>query len=144
MRDVIKQWLTNLESGKYKQCKEQLCDKQGSKLAYCCLGVAYRTLGAKRAKNGCFEFHADEEGFSLGPAAQKALGIPTNEGGFDWDDLQRKRPKLCATLIVDYGVIPRHGAPPTLSCSLVHLNDKGVPFDLIAKVIRARPKGLFA
>lgn len=147
MREVIKDWLEKLESGKYKQCEGQLCDKE--KNAYCCLGIAYRALGAKLTKAGDFKFRKDEATFSLGSAAQDALHIPSAEGVFDWDDLKKKKPKLCEKLLTDYGVLPTYGivlhdgVAATKTCSLVRLNDKDVPFKLIARVIRARPRGLF-
>jgi hypothetical protein len=48
--DNLNRWVEALESGKYQQCKNDLCkvDELGSR-SYCCLGVAYEVLHGKDA-----------------------------------------------------------------------------------------------
>ncbi len=44
--ELKKAWLEDLESNRFRQCKEQLCamTKQGGHASYCCLGVLGRTI----------------------------------------------------------------------------------------------------
>lgn len=35
----FKKWVSALESGKYRQCTNTLCEPRNNKLSYCCLGV---------------------------------------------------------------------------------------------------------
>ncbi len=44
-----KKWIKALKSGKYKQCKHQLCNGVG----YCCLGVANEVLDLNEVSSTC-------------------------------------------------------------------------------------------
>lgn len=46
-----KQWIKALKSGKYKQCKSELCNGVG----YCCLGVANEIFGLKETNDQSLE-----------------------------------------------------------------------------------------
>ena len=62
-----KQWIKALKSGKYKQCKAELCNGVG----YCCLGVANTILNLKEDSELCLE-----DTFN-------ALGLKSDCGDFD-------------------------------------------------------------
>jgi hypothetical protein len=126
---TVETWCEALESGKHKQAKERL--RRGD--AFCCLGLACHISGAGKWDKG-EEYHiAGETAASefLPDALERSLGLATDSGWFAFDSLP---PELQAEIC--------RCAPPCRS-SLIGLNDAGVPFPLIAKVIRARPKGLF-
>jgi hypothetical protein len=72
------------------------------------------------------------DGYSLPRHLQRALGLNTTLGKFEFESLP---PSLQEEIDGFLGSDP----PSDLS----DLNDLGIPFPLIAKVIRARPKGLF-
>ncbi len=138
-------WLKRLESGRYKQTSYLLIKKtERSGYSYCCLGVAMVALGRERvsvasnAIRSLLGFVSDEryDGLvdtELDRAAADALGLVSINGAFDAEDLKRKNPKLYAKLRDD----------GTDTMSLVYLNDEGVSFKTLAKIIRAKPKGLF-
>lgn len=46
-KDIKKQWVEALRSGKYKQGTGRLCDTRGKKLKFCCLGVLFDIAGGE-------------------------------------------------------------------------------------------------
>jgi hypothetical protein len=101
----IERWLEALESGEYKQCKDELWNHDEEKPRYCCLGVVCVLEGVN--------IERDTDGFSLSSKTQRLLGIDDN-GSFKNKITYRGKPYL----------------------SLSHLNDSGVKFKSIAKIIR--------
>lgn len=108
-QELIEKWLEALESGEYKQGTGELTDEKMKR--WCCLGVVCDVA----RKNGVRKL-SDEELINNGylPATMsKALGID-EEGGFLENIRYRGR-------IFD---------------TLARLNDAGVRFKTIAKIIR--------
>jgi hypothetical protein len=124
---TVESWCEALESGKYKQTTHSLRKGDG----FCCLGVACDLSGAGEWDGDCF-FVADlPEEEVLPEEIKEQLGFSTDMGHFDFNDLPFSL---------------RHELAPyrsTVADCLALLNDGGACFPLIAKVIRARPKGLF-
>lgn len=61
-----KKWIKALKSGKYKQCKRQLCNGVG----YCCLGVANEVLDLNEVSLTCL------------PGSFKSIGLRSGFGHF--------------------------------------------------------------
>ena len=112
---IAMKWVKALESGKYEQTDGELRGASG----YCCLGVLCDIVG-------------------------KDVGLtPSEEGtGFQEDDAYHN--ELLPQSVIDYvgfqsddGAIKQYGRnkkPTSLAC----LNDKGMSFKRIAKIIRRR------
>ena len=137
-------WLADLESGKARQVNGSLVDAiPGFKRAtygYCCLGVAMKCLGYKRVaaieftSSLAFKCGKNQETTELSVEARDKLGLETCIGVFEYASLPKK---LRTELVI------KHHFIATEKTSLITLNDENIPFAMIAKVIRARPKGLF-
>jgi hypothetical protein len=125
---TVESWIEALESGKYGQATGHLRDDDG----FCCLGVACDLADPKGWEPHTeFSFtHHDSASF-LPDDVRLSVGLGHESGSFDFESLPRElRREICN--YTQYG-----------ASALSTLNDRGVPFPLIAKVIRARPKGLF-
>lgn len=116
----IELWLEALESGKYKQTKDRLREQKApGRYAYCCLGVACdvaNKVGARRVREGVLD-----ESSMLPNNMQSLIGIDYS-GSFEEE--------------VHY----RGG----VYANLTQLNDAGVNFKAIARIIREQmAKGNF-
>lgn len=69
-------WLRMLESGKFKQAESVLFDGR----AYCCLGVACRSVGLKAAGNDFGEYHFQSEVSELPKRVMTELAFRTPTG----------------------------------------------------------------
>jgi len=67
-------WLKALESGRYKQGKDKLCDKNGR---HCCLGVAARSM---RKKFKLESFRYSVEGCGTGLVSFEEIGLRSSGG----------------------------------------------------------------
>jgi hypothetical protein len=135
---TVESWCEALESGKFEQGRTRLRDGD----RFCCLGVAcdmsaagewlfdgsrmpghhYKVVG-RTAPHTSF----------LPAKVQGALDLVSKAGAFNFASLSAELKNEIRSVTGDEASID----------SLIDLNDAGVPFPLIAKVIRARPKGLF-
>jgi hypothetical protein len=117
-----------LESGDYEQRREYLRQDSG----FCCLGVACdlsKLADWETSENGYYSYQ--KEHGVMPEAVRKYYGFQTNAGSFNRDFLSddlRAEIKAAISRVPD---------------SLIDLNDAGLSFSVIAKVIRARPAGLF-
>lgn len=105
--EFIKLWVEALRSGEYKQTKATLVDTESKTPKYCCLGVACEIVNKNRKTQ--LEFVGKNY---LPYEMQKLLGI--KEGG---------------AFVVPIEIRGKSYA------SLVHLNDGGVKFKTIARII---------
>lgn len=121
-----KKWVKALRSGKYKQTKYQLCElaSKGKPKGFCCLGVACElaikdgvklTIGVDENDRSIRTY--SDRASSLPNVVADWLGLNDDLGGFDL----RIEEQDC----------------------LAELNDKGLSFKQIAKVIESEPEGLF-
>lgn len=132
MTITVESWCEALESGKYLQGTQQL--RMGNH--FCCLGVAcdLSGIGEWGSKGNFYYVGGEPARRFLPPELEVVLGLDNEQGMFLGDNL----PAELQHELKLAGYRP-HGN----FVSLVGMNDSGVPFPLIAKVIRARPKGLF-
>ena len=113
--EFIELWLQALESGKYKQTKGALVRGAGKEKRYCCLGVAC-VIGEKNGIKSIKSINIEE--LQLLPnSLAKFLNMQTN-GEFKTPIYHENK---------TYG-------------SLVALNDAGVRFSIIARIIREQIK----
>lgn len=117
MNNAALKWLKALRSGYYKQGKGHLNDGD----AFCCLGVACelyrREHSLEMSMDGEGIVSYDGEKFLLPHKVMEWLELSTPEGDWLGDEF---------------------------ACdSLADLNDSGLSFEDIAKVIEAAPEGLF-
>lgn len=129
------EWIEALESGKYAQAYGRL--RRGQ--SFCCLGV-YCDLSGLGKWDGDGYFVPDActtNNGDLPSAARAQLGFVSNDGTFEFRSLPAElQEEICAKINIRFDVDGR-------TTSLAGLNDCGLTFRDIAKVIRARPKGLF-
>jgi hypothetical protein len=142
--EMIKQWTDALRSGEYKQGQNSLCryDK------FCCLGVLadlcikaglgeWKTSLSMGGVKEFSDIYGGSNAVSLPPSFVSHQGIQSSTGEFLYDALSEEiKAKLENYDIKSWGY---SGETTTLA----HLNDEGVPFELIADIIEARPEGLF-
>lgn len=118
-KERVKKLVEALRSGKYKQTKEVLRDKNG----FCCLGVA---CDIAKMEVGCnwtpFSLEFDGDDRALSDGMQTYYGFDDCEVVLD-DDLPFTK-----------GIINKYVVPNTL-VTLAALNDYGASFKEIAKVI---------
>jgi hypothetical protein len=129
---TVETWCEALESGKYEQTQESL--RRGD--AFCCLGVACDLSAVGQWDELAYNVGPDlSDSYSgmLPRAVRDLLSMKTQIGQFRFCDLPAE---LQEELLL---FNPNRYNDTCLS----DLNDAGCPFPLIAKVIRARPKGLF-
>lgn len=107
-------WVEELESGNWEQRKDYL-SKNGK---HCCLGVACELY---QKEVGDLEVRADESGIVFYNGQQHSLPTKVRE----WLGLVHRG-----------GTFGEEG-------SLIRLNDSGISFKEIAKVIREEPEKLF-
>ena len=89
-KQLKKEWLKALRSGKYRQADGALCITRNKRNSYCCLGVLARVAGAKfhgrvPYLDGIQIGGGDQEyltpGFAgLNPRTQETLGSMNDEG----------------------------------------------------------------
>jgi hypothetical protein len=103
--DRIEQWAQALESGEYKQTKNELWNHDQEHPKYCCLGVV--------CVLNKVNIEEDTDGSGLNMKMQRLLGM-SNNGQFVEPVVHRGRKYI----------------------SLARLNDYGVKFKTIAKIIR--------
>ena len=123
MNDLQEKWVEALESGKYEQGNGFLHVLLDGKHKYCCLGIACEVMGVElmgvegKLQDTIF-YYGDRSG-ALGE--YKQLGLLDKVGSFS-------RP------IKYYGKTYK---------GLTYLNDDGVPFKEIAKIIRSNEELVF-
>lgn len=116
--ELIEKWLEALESGEYKQGTGQLVENYGTKKArYCCLGVACQVAVDNKVRKLNLKEYSDNIKGLLDFSTCKAFGI-TDSGAFSVPVSHRGR----------------------YYDSLVDLNDGGVKFKTIARIIREQIK----
>jgi hypothetical protein len=113
-----------LESGKYRQAKEALRTKDDR---FCCLGVACDLTGHKWEgdSNHFVNYRIFGNDVNIPATLMKQTGFGTTTGEF-------KKPitvKRKNGLSVAFG-------------SLIHMNDQGLSFEFIAKILRKRYKNI--
>lgn len=117
--EFIEKWLEALESGEYKQAKDQLRRTVGKGYEYCCLGVACqvaREIGVRKISDDVLRNE-----LILPKSMQRLIGID-DSGDF-----------------VDAVEYRGHAYS-----NLTQLNDSGVKFKTIARIIREQmAKGNF-
>lgn len=137
----VKAWVEALESGCYRQAYACLRDNDAR---HCCLGVAcdVSVLGSWSPKvTGAYLIEGVNELGLMPSTVRDHYGLISKSGSFRWSTLPKAmQDEIEAAAKAATGVAKVKG---TGICDLVALNDAGVPFALIAKVIRARPEGLF-
>lgn len=127
---TVESWCEALESGKYEKAAGELRDGGSNK--FCCLGVACDLSGIGRwTPTGNYDADGQSCGVDLPFVVEDLLGLKTEDGQFDLGNLSSDLRAELAPFI------------HTGRISLASINDEGAPFLLIAKVIRARPTGLF-
>ena len=134
---TVETWCEALESGKYKQADGQL--RAGD--AFCCLGVACDLSGTGDWEGDAYHtvtYGLDD--FTLPFPVREMLALATSTGDFEFSTLPSDLQTSIAQIAEANGRSGEIDGPPS---DLAGLNDYSVPFPLIAKVIRARPKGLF-
>ena len=141
--DELVAWLDALRSGSYQQgtdyLKKRLTGEDG--WHHCCLGVAGEVCDLTSWQTQpdnvmveelvfpCFDDHNYDSSIELPMGMHERLGLRSVIGGIPkdiQDDLRE--------LLDEHGANP--GELPS-DASLVHLNDAGVPFSVIADVIEA-------
>lgn len=116
-REVVKEWVAELRSGKYTQGKRLL---RSANDEYCCLGV----LCELAVKHGVIE-----------PAELKSPNAYGYGNGSEWYG-------ALPPLVTDWiGLSTAAGG--YVSRSLTELNDNGTSFAEIADIIESEPEGLF-
>lgn len=132
---TVETWCEALESGKILQWRGALRSPEPDLACFCCLGVAEDLSGLGKWRGDAYWVGMMGESFILHCEVRDMLGLRDSEGFFEFDSLPSDLKREVRDNIGD--------ADDVEECSLAKLNDFGVPFPLIAKVIRARPKGLF-
>lgn len=153
---LVDRWIAALEGKaidgvKYTQGKFSLCtlDDKG-RPQHCCLGVAWELVPrVKRTFEGSsFSYklpkQEDKEDTQLTKRIATKYGLASVDGSFELNDLYQKDRKLARRIAKRCGYEnfdPKSTSPHM--ASLMEMNDSGVPYKTIAKVIKLRPKGLF-
>lgn len=139
---VIDIWATALESGLYEQITDTLEGNKydeitnTTKPAHCCLGVICEVLRGKGVWYEEFMVEQRQITNTLPKDIQDQVHMKTSTGAFEYASLSEE---LRLEIETHACVIPTDKG----LTNLVNLNDYGVPFPVIAKVVRAKPKGLF-
>jgi hypothetical protein len=156
MRSELRErWVRALNSGAYLQGRLRLRSARGDRYAHCCLGVL-QDIAAPDA----WASTAPEANWMTLDQANR-LGLRTVQGRFelDWmlgqEDIwlgvvdaivRSQRLKGVATVEAVVGRIQEDAHPAHAGrrmTSLSQLNDRGVPFEVIAQIILGSPPGLF-
>lgn len=111
---MFEEWTSALESGKFRQTKDTLCETKNKHCYYCCLGVLSRIQG--RLKNGRDGVGGETKMLSVDNPLYSFL---TNTG-----------------LIQGCVQIHSKGGSVIEADVLAHLNDLGLTFKEIAKIIK--------
>lgn len=143
-------WVKALRDGTFEQGTSVLRTVDDK---FCCLGVAcelasnkvgtkFRKLSPEAPYIGDDDISGIDTGYAFG---NKACGLPDNvaeyygmyddEGKFSWAQLD---PEIKERIKPYYD--PAHSDNHVY---LTTLNDRGVPFDLLADIIESEPNGLF-
>ena len=139
---VIDIWATALESGLFEQTTDVLEGNKYNKItnttkpAHCCLGVICEVLRGKGVWYEEFMVEHRQMTNELPKDIQDQVRMKTSTGAFEYDSISDE---LRLEIETHAGVIDTHNGHTCLA----KLNDDGVPFSVIAKVIRAKPEGLF-
>lgn len=121
-KQLRREWVKALRSGKYKQTKRVLCriDSGGKSVGHCCLGVLCDVYGKLvkpltiTAPRGTGYVKFNGNSVTLPGSVRRAIGLSTDEGRYGYSGE-----------------------------TLAHLNDSGKRFSTIAKIIESEPEGLF-
>jgi len=114
--DFIEHWIVALESGQWRQAKKKLYKHTSRGDSYCCLGVACQLANMIAGKHNDLTLASDWSEL-LPKSMEKFLGIPS-DGSFK-------------------EAIQHNGKTYH---TLTELNDDGVRFKTIAKIIREQMK----
>lgn len=150
---TVEDWIADLRSGKYKQWKGMLECSAG----YCCLGVLAANLEVegvvRQVNDDCVAYYEHELDHNSGVVLSSevlpqqmatAVGLRSLLGAFY---IRRLDPEVYARVLDSLdehrlGDV-KHAYDTDSTISLAALNDYGVPFEVIADVIEARPERLF-
>ena len=135
LSEFQKRWVSALRSGKYEQGRGQL--NQNDK-RYCCLGVACELIAndslVRKSDNN---LSGDERLIYYDLDSVRPSKRSMNFIGINYDSIFVINNDVLE-LLSDY-IYHEVGEVVTL----MHLNDIGVPFPIIADVIELEPEGLF-
>ena len=115
MNELQEKWVEALESGEYKQGKTYLRDSEDK---YCCLGVACEVMGIEPVKRGVNYEYNNSNIFLR---------------NFDELDLRNHSGAFLYPIETPHGVF----------CTLMGMNDEGIPFKDIAQCIRDNEELVF-
>mgnify|MGYP006898466107 CR=1 FL=1 len=103
-KKLKKRWVAALRSGNYRQARESLIDRSGSRARYCCLGVLCRVSGAEFSLySGCAEFPSGNltNTGTLGPDILDEVGLYETDAEvlMEMNDTEKKSFKEIADYI---------------------------------------------
>ena len=131
---LYNRWISALKSGEFPKGRKFL--NHGDQ--YCCLGVACALFGDQVRVSTSLNHHNvteyDGHAAILPPAIVDLLGLKTNEGMFDVNDLPFHLEHRLAQL--DLG--------GTGKVNLTAINDRTDDFDLIIEILEELPPSIFA
>jgi len=133
-------WIEALESGRYEQGRHVLNSHwDGKKGSFCCLGVACELSKLGEWTAGGRYKVPEADAMEVYPPSDvvEHFGLQSPSGIFRFSTLPRELQDE-----INAGT-PSASTFSDTNADLASLNDRCVPFRLIAKVLRARPKGLF-
>lgn len=136
IRDQLQEeWVEALLSGEYEQTQHALHNDEG----FCCLGVGCETVlefgidVPVSFREDVRHYLYDDNSNLLPQSVQMLLGLRTIDGEFIIDSEEILK------IIETVDVYPNIGD----QAQLANLNDLGLCFEDIARIIQLRPKGLF-
>lgn len=135
--EILEEWVENLTSGEYKQIQDELKDRKGR--GHCCLGVLCETVYGKEVWRKHWMIRERPTG-SLPNRIKDALQFRTENVNFLLSSLS---PQLVQEILSYFGKHDAEIIRLNDNVCLSHLNDQGVPFSVIAKIIKENPKGMF-
>ena len=134
MNENAERWVEALESGDYKQGVSRLRPREDR---YCCLGVGCNLYNPKGWHYPLDVFDFMDSSSTLPDEVAEWLGLRDQFGHFECTD--EIHDLVCQE---NDGYFPL-GGESGLGTSLVSLNDGGISFLTIARIIRMEPPGLF-
>lgn len=114
-KEIKQQWVEALRSGDYKQGAYALRNINDG---FCCLGVLCDIYHKETGKGGWGKPHNDEYKFKDGDVGESYMHLPS--GVMQWAEISSSSPKVSSGKFIS------------------DLNDEGIPFEQIAKLIDAK------
>lgn len=144
-----KMLVTALRSGLYEQGMFSLHyrPKEG-KGKFCCLGVAcditdpHGWKPEKKPTSQGITYEFDDDTCFLPDTVRRKYGFTNKRGEFKFDSLPAELQERIRVALTKNDVT--YNAERYTEESLFNLNDLGLPFDIIADIIEAEPKGMFS